>query len=326
MKNFKKFNKKNSTSSFGESRPYEDKNLEFWDTESWKRLKIIRFKRNYSALQSEKQLSGKNKLKRLINRNRLKKIEKKLNGLVYQKGFSNRDFAIMRSKGDEGLFGDLTTQEMKKKLNIPTDRSLADFLPPVLIKAKYLAAQKTFFEIEKANDLTKTFIINHHIKNNQIMRGYLLEKRIVPENLLAREDIREIRKKLKRQQQLGVKIKNNSLRASNIPKDARKYDLQEWILFIMYNKPDKQILTKDLRNEALLKEIIPEKYKEINPKKNEPHFYQILRNLKSNQNNRTNFIRQGYCLNIKNGFKLTPKGLNYVESTFKNYLQSPSNE
>ena len=48
-------------------------------------------------------------------------------------------FANIRSKGDQALFH-LSTQMMKKKMGVPDNRPVADFLPTISIKAKDFAA------------------------------------------------------------------------------------------------------------------------------------------------------------------------------------------
>ena len=70
---------------------------------------------------------------------------------MYQRGFTNRDFGTLRSKGDEALFGGKNTQKMKDKLNVPTGRPLADFADTVIIKAKDLAAEVTSHKVIKEN-------------------------------------------------------------------------------------------------------------------------------------------------------------------------------
>ena len=57
---------------------------------------------------------------------------------------------------------------MKEKLGIHEDRSLADFLPTVLLKAKDLAAEVTNQNIrENKNMKGENAITSEHSKNNQ---------------------------------------------------------------------------------------------------------------------------------------------------------------
>ena len=76
---------------------------------------------------------------RVNAREKLSKSEKKLSGIIYERGVDNRSFAVIRSEGDKALFEGRTTQFMKNKLGVPSSRPLADFLPTLLIKAKDFA-------------------------------------------------------------------------------------------------------------------------------------------------------------------------------------------
>ena len=49
-------------------------------------------------------------------------------------------FAVIRSKGDQALFR-LSTTTLKRKMKVPANRPLADFLPTISIKAKDFAAE-----------------------------------------------------------------------------------------------------------------------------------------------------------------------------------------
>ena len=65
---------------------------------------------------------------RAVARYRLRESEKQLSQNIYERGVDDEGFGRIRSKGDEALFG-MPTAEMKKKLNMPPARPLADFLP-----------------------------------------------------------------------------------------------------------------------------------------------------------------------------------------------------
>jgi DNA-damage-inducible protein D len=52
-----------------------------------------------------------------------------------------RSFAVIRSKGDQALFGGFSTGEMKRKLAVPDNRPLADFLPTLTVLAKGFATE-----------------------------------------------------------------------------------------------------------------------------------------------------------------------------------------
>ena len=106
----------------------------------------IAFAQTYFAVQTRKQELIEERLAEidLLNaREKLSQSEKVLSGIIFERGVNNRSFATIRSKGDKALFGGRTTQFMKKKLQVPKGRPLADFLPTLTIKAKDFATELT---------------------------------------------------------------------------------------------------------------------------------------------------------------------------------------
>ena len=116
----------------------------------------IAFAQTYFAVQSRRQEIIEQRLldiARVSAREKLSKSEKKLSGIIYERGVDEQNFAIIRSKGDQALFGGFTTADMKKKLGVPASRALADFLPTLTIKAKDFATEKFNQASEKLKDL-----------------------------------------------------------------------------------------------------------------------------------------------------------------------------
>lgn len=106
----------------------------------------IAFAQTYFAVQTRKQEIIEQRLldvARVTAREKLSKSEKKLSGIIYERGVDNKGFAIIRSKGDQALFGGFSTNDMKRKLKIPDRRPLADFLPTLTIKAKDFSTELT---------------------------------------------------------------------------------------------------------------------------------------------------------------------------------------
>ena len=119
--------------------------------------------------------------------------------VVSIRGVDHEGFGRIRSRGDQALFGGFTTLQMKKKLNIPENRPLADFLPTITIKAKDLATEITNFNV-KRNDLRGEPQITHeHVKNNEDVRNLLAKSKIKPEELPAEEDIKKLHRRVKTQ-------------------------------------------------------------------------------------------------------------------------------
>src|SRR5690606_20789221 len=104
----------------------------------------ISFAQTYFAVQTRKQEIIEQRLldvARVSAREKLSKSEKKLSGIIYERGVDEKGFALIRSMGDRALFGGFTTNDMKHKLKVPATRPLADFLPTLTIKAKDFASE-----------------------------------------------------------------------------------------------------------------------------------------------------------------------------------------
>ena len=126
--------------------------------------------------------------------------EKELSQIIFERVGDGRSFGRIRSKGDRALFGGLSTKDMKRKLDVPNNRPLADFLPTITIKAKDFATEITNFNIHK-DDLNSEYqISNEHVKNNEDVRKILTDRNIVPEQLPPAEDIKKIERKVKSEQ------------------------------------------------------------------------------------------------------------------------------
>lgn len=54
----------------------------------------------------------------------MQETEKKLSGILYERGINDNSFAVIRSKGDQALFR-LSTATLKRKMNVPASRPLA---------------------------------------------------------------------------------------------------------------------------------------------------------------------------------------------------------
>ena len=161
----------------------------------------IAFAQSYFAIQTRKQEILEERIllaERLEAREKLTATETELSQLIYEKGVDNKGFAKIRSKGDCALFGGYNTSEMKRKLGIPENRPLADFLPTITIKAKDLATEITNFNVKKNDSLYgEQAITREHIKNNKEVRELLGKSGIRPEELPPEEDIKKLERRVK---------------------------------------------------------------------------------------------------------------------------------
>ena len=114
--------------------------------------------------------------------------------LIAQNG-GNNDFALIRSKGDQALFGK-STQAMKAQWKVPDNRPLADFAPTILLKAKDFATEITIFNARQHGLSSESAISREHVTNNEAVRDTLLERGIRPETLPAAEDVKKVERRL----------------------------------------------------------------------------------------------------------------------------------
>ncbi len=160
----------------------------------------VAFAQTYFAVQTRKQEIIEKRLldvARVTAREKLSYSEKKLSGIIYERGVDEKGFAIIRSKGDEALFGGLNTQMIKSKLDIPAGRPLADFLPTLTIKAKDFASELTSHNVTEKDIQGQKGITKEHIDNNLAVRKILEERGVKPENLPPAEDVKKVERRLK---------------------------------------------------------------------------------------------------------------------------------
>ena len=159
----------------------------------------IAFAQSYFAVQTRKaELIEErlNLLSRLETRDKLRMSEKQLSQNIYQRGVDDKGFGRIRSKGDMALFGGQTTEDMKKRLGVKSNRPLADFLPTLTIAAKNLATEMTNYNVESKDLHGEHPITSEHIQNNQSVRAMLGQRGIKPEELPPSEDIKKIERKV----------------------------------------------------------------------------------------------------------------------------------
>ena len=172
------------------------------------RKEQIAFAQSYFALQTRKQELLEQRIElveRLHAREKLVATETELSKLIYERGVDNQGFGRIRSKGDQALFGGFTTLQMKKKLGIPDNRPLADFLPTITIKAKDLATEITNFNVKKKNLRGEPTITNEHVTNNRDVRGVLAKSGIKPEELPPEEDLKKLERRVKSEEKRVLK-------------------------------------------------------------------------------------------------------------------------
>ena len=158
----------------------------------------IAFAQTYFAVQTRRAELIEQRLlemERVKARIKLQETEKKLSGILYERGVNEQSFAVIRSKGDQALFR-LSTNMMKQRMGIPKNRPLADFLPTISIKAKDFAAEMTSVNVQTKDLHGEDPITKEHVDNNEAVRKMLTGRGIVPEELPPAEDVKKVERRL----------------------------------------------------------------------------------------------------------------------------------
>ncbi|KHT02283.1 DNA damage-inducible protein D [Pectobacterium brasiliense] len=162
------------------------------------RKKEIAFAQTYFAMQTRKAELIEQRLleaERVQARRKLSDTEKELSSVIYEQTGGNKNFALIRSKGDQALFGK-STQAMKTQWQIPDNRPLADFAPTIILKAKDFATEITIHNARTKKMTKEQAISNEHVTNNDAVRQTLLNRGIHPENLSPAEDVKKVERRL----------------------------------------------------------------------------------------------------------------------------------
>jgi len=168
----------------------------------------IAFAQTYFAVQTRKQEIIEQRLldiDRVTAREKLSRSEKVLSRIIYERGVDEKGFATIRSKGDKALFGGFSTGDMKKKLGVPDNKPLADFLPTLTIKAKEFATELTSHNVIKKDLHGEHPIAKEHVDNNLAVRNMLEERGVKPETLPPAEDVTKVRRRLDAENKQALK-------------------------------------------------------------------------------------------------------------------------
>lgn len=170
----------------------------------------VAFAQTYFAVQTRRAEVIEQRLlevERVKARTKLQETEKRLSGVLYERGVGDQSFAVIRSKGDQALFR-LGTAMLKRKMGVPDSRPLADFLPTISIKAKDFAAEMTSVNVQSKDLHGENAITKEHIDNNAAVRQMLIQRGIVPENLPAEEDVKKVARRLASDEKKALESKN----------------------------------------------------------------------------------------------------------------------
>lgn len=171
------------------------------------RKQEIAFAQTYFAVQTRRAELIEQRLleaERVSARRKLTDTEKELSAVIFEQTGGNQDFALIRSKGDQALFGK-STQAMKAQWRVPDNRPLADFAPTIILKAKDFATEITIHNARAHGMSSEPQISREHVTNNQAVRDTLLNRGIRPESLPPAEDVKKVERRLTSDEKKALK-------------------------------------------------------------------------------------------------------------------------
>ena len=171
------------------------------------RKQEIAFAKTYFAIQTRRAELIEQRLleaERVSARKKLTDTEKELSHLIYEQTGGNQDFALIRSTGDQALFGQ-STPAMKAQWRVPDSRPLADFAPTIILKAKDFATEITIHNAREHQMGSEPEISREHVTNNAAVRQTLLSRGIRPENLPPAEDVKKVERRLTSDEKKALK-------------------------------------------------------------------------------------------------------------------------
>jgi BRO family, N-terminal domain len=301
------------------------------------RKRQIGFAQNYFAIQARRQeLADQHGVdfdtlsenqKRLYLRNQVVAENKRLMSAARASGvLSGADFGKFNNKGYQGLYGGRGKEEIQQYKGLPAKANILDHMGSTELAANLFRITQTEEKLRSRNIKGKEAACDAHyevgVKVRQTMRDL---SGIMPEDLPVADDVKRIAREERKQQKMRAIPSQHRIEAPlEGPKASEpveidlRADLWKYALLIMSVRPNGEISTSDMIAEIPSYVRLSEEHIEANASRKDSKFSQLVRNLKSHKDTKTNFIYQGYAQDVPGGFKISRKGLDFVREYFKN--------
>lgn len=303
------------------------------------RLKPVAFAQTYFAIQTRRQeLTDREGLdfdklsenqKRLYLRNQVVAENKRLASAAKAAGVvTGKDFGKFQNRGYQGLYGGRGAEEIKDYKDLPRKANILDHMGSTELAANLFRITQTEEKLRSKNIVGKENACNAHYEVGLKVRQTMKElSGIMPEGLPVAEDVKKIAAQERKQQRMrAIPAQARIEQPLAAPKAADPVeidlskDLWKYALLIMSVRPDGEITTSDLIDAMPGYVKLSDDHMATNESRKDSKFSQIVRNLKSHKASKSNFIYQGYAEDVRGGFKITDKGMEFVWSYFKEWL------
>ena len=299
-------------------------------------MRQVAFAQTYFAIQTRRQeLSDREGIdfdklsenqKRLYLRNQVVAENKRLMSAAKASGVrSSADFGKFNNKGYQGLYGGRGKAEIQEYKGLHPKANILDHMGSTELAANLFRITQTEEKLRSKAIVGKERACDAHYEVGLKVRQTMKElSGIMPEDLPVAEDVKKIARQERKQQRMRavepqkrIEQPLSAPRASTPVEIDLTKDLWKYALLVLSVQPEGEMKTPAMI-EALPDYIaLSDEHLAANESRKDSKFSQIVRNLKSHKNSKSNFIYQGYAQDIRGGFKITRKGLDFVREYFK---------
>ncbi|WP_205214838.1 DNA damage-inducible protein D [Altererythrobacter sp. ZODW24] len=299
-------------------------------------MKPVAFAQTYFAIQTRRQeIADRDGLdfdtlsenqKRLYLRHQVVAENKRLASAAKAAGVkTGQDFGKFQNRGYQGLYGGRGADDIKDYKDLPKKANILDHMGSTELAANLFRITQTEEKLRSNKIQGKERACDAHFEVGHKVRQTMLElSGILPENLPVAEDVKKIARQERKQQRMrAVEPQQRIEQPLNAPSKSAPLeidltkDLWKYTLLVLSVQPGGEMKTSDMI-EALPDYIaLSEEHLAANESRKDSKFSQIVRNLKSHKASKSNFIYQGYAQDIRGGFKITHKGMDFVREYFE---------
>ncbi|MCY1704566.1 DNA damage-inducible protein D [Pannonibacter sp. SL95] len=291
--------------------------------------KPVAFAQSYFAIQTRKQELADQAVavpqsedeKRVFLRQQIKQHNIKLSSAAKDAGVvTSQEFAIFHGQGWQGMYA-MNVAQIRAYKGLPASADILDRMGSTELAANFFRVTQTEERLRKEGVKGKQKAYSVHFEVGRQVRDAMLKiSKIAPEDLPAVENISQAEKRIKGAAPKSIRApeaKPSSDAQAETPRPIDlRLDLWKYALLVMATKPNGQISTSDLIGEIPNYISVPDDSQEVLTGRKDSKFSQLVRNLKSHKTAKTNFIYQGYAEDVAGGFRITPKGRDFVATYF----------
>ncbi len=300
------------------------------------RLKAVAFAQTYFAIQTRRQeLADRDGVdfdtlsenqKRLYLRNQVVAENKRLASAAMAAGVhTGKDFGKFQNKGYQGLYGGRGVDEIRDYKSLPSKANILDHMGSTELAANLFRITQTEEKLRSKNIIGKERACDAHYEVGLKVRETMRElSGIMPEDLPVAEDVKKIARLERKQQRMRAIEPRQRIEqplsgpAASEPVEINlTKDLWKYALLAMSVQSGGRITTASLIDALPDYIALSDDHRATNESRKDSKFSQIVRNLKSHKTSKSNFIYQGYAMDMPGGFQITSKGFEFVREYFR---------